>query len=153
MNTDATTTMNFATRLQGRFSGLLQWSQLDELWSRIKHHEQPWFFYQLGEPAPIQPLTGDALATSIDSLDALLHQEHSYDYCGIVYVDNPREPTLVKVYDPNNLGSSCSCGGGIFLPRWVLSIMPPETIEDEAPIPKNRRRWWGWLSNTVKDAH
>jgi len=135
----------FQQRLDGRFEGILRWQQLDELWSKLKQSEQAWYFYQVGSALPQQPLSAQQLAASIDELDVLLRQEHDYDYCGIVYVDDVNQPTLIKVFDPNNLGSSCGCSGERIPPRWIISQQPPEEIIDEAPMPNNRKRWWNQL--------
>lgn len=135
----------FQQRLDGRFEGVLRWQQLDELWSTVKQSGQAWYFYQVGSALPQQPLSAQQLATSIDELDVLLRQEHDYDYCGIVYVDDVNQPTLIKVFDPNNLGSSCGCSGERIPPRWIISQQAPEEIIDEAPMPNNRKRWWNQL--------
>jgi hypothetical protein len=138
--------ISFQQRLQGRFEGILRWQQLDELWPKLKQSEADWYFYQVGSPLPETALSGAALAESIDGLDALLRQEHDYDYCGIVYADDLKQPTLVKVYDPSNLGSSCSHPGAPPIPpRWIISQYPPQEIVDEAPMPNNRKRWWNQL--------
>ena len=130
----------FHARLKGTFHGILQWQQLDELWGRVKGGL--WFFYQVGETLPVQPLSGEVLAVRIDALNTLLRHDHDYHYCGIVYADNVEAPTLVKVYDPNNLGSSCSHNATPTPPRWILSTFQPETIESHAPVPNNRKQWW-----------
>jgi hypothetical protein len=135
----------FHARLKGRFRGMLQWQQLDELWKRVKSGQ--WYFYQVGETLPDKPLRGDELARRIDALDALLRQEHDYHYCGIVYADDEEQPSLIKIYDPNNMGSSCSRSTTPSPPGWILSISPPETIEAHAPAPGNRKRWWQLFSH------
>lgn len=134
----------FSERLKGKFSGILQWQQLDELWEQVKRGK--WYFYQLGEDLPFTALRGDELAHRIDALDVLLRQEHDYNYCGIVYADDVVNPTLIKVYDPNNMGSSCSCNATPSPPGWILSIAPPALIEMQAPVPHNRKRWWQLFS-------
>ena len=135
----------FHARLKGTFSGILQWQQLDELWARVK--TGPWFFYQVGEALPDKPLSGDELAVRIDALNTLLRHDHDYHYCGIVYVDNVEEPTLIKVYDPNSLGSSCSHNATPTPPGWILSTAQPATIESRVPAPKNRTHWWRLFSH------
>jgi hypothetical protein len=137
---DGTDSAAFHARLKGTFTGMLQWQQLDALWGRVK--SGTWYFYQLGEELPTVALSGDELARRIDALDALLHRDHDYNYCGIVYADNAEHPTLVKVYDPNNMGSSCSGNATPSPPGWILSTTPPALIETHAPTPNNRRRWW-----------
>lgn len=134
----------FHVRLKGSFAGMLQWRQLDELWGRVK--SGTWYFYQLGEALPTTSLNGDELARRIDALNALLRQEHDYNYCGIVYADDAEHPTLIKVYDPNNMGSSCSGNAAPSPPGWILSTEPPALIEIHAPTPNNRRRWWQLFS-------
>jgi hypothetical protein len=128
----------FNARLKGKFYGMLQWTDLDALWSRVKTGQ--WYFYQIGETMPDTPLGGDALAIRIDALDKLLRLDHDYHLCGIVYADEVEQPTLIKVYDPNSLGSSCSKSATP--PRWILSIAPPSLVENHAPTSENRRRWW-----------
>ncbi len=135
----------FHARLKGTFSGILQWQQLDELWARVK--TGPWFFYQVGEELPEKPLSGDELAVRIDALNTLLRHDHDYHYCGIVYVDNVEVPTLIKVYDPNSLGSSCSHNATPTPPGWILSTAQPATIESHVPAPKNRTNWWQLFSH------
>jgi hypothetical protein len=130
----------FHARLKGSFTGMLQWQQLDALWARVK--SGTWYFYQLGEELPTVALNGDELARRIDALDALLRHDHDYNYCGIVYADNAEQPTLIKVYDPNHMGSSCSGNAVPSPPGWILSTTPPVLIETHAPTPNNRRRWW-----------
>jgi len=134
--------LSFAQRLDGAFIGILRWPQLDELWERVKQKGQPWYLYQIGETVPDTPLQDGQLGAAIEELDQLLRHDHHYDYCGIVYADQPKAPTLIKVYDPNHLGSSCGCSGARIPPRWVLSLEPPESIEDHGPTPKGRSRWW-----------
>jgi len=135
----------FHARLGGTFSGILQWQQLDELWARVK--TGTWFFYQVGEEPPEHSLGGDELAVRIDALNTLLRHDHDYHYCGIVYVDNVEAPTLIKVYDPNTLGSSCSHNATPTPPGWILSTAQPAIIESGIPTPNNRKRWWQLFSH------
>ncbi len=141
-----TDSIPFAQRLNGRFEGILRWPQLDELWQTLKQSDGDWYFYQVGSPLPKSTLSAEALGASIDELDALIRREHEHDYCGIVYVDDKENPKLVKLYDPNNLGTSCSHPGAAPIPpRWIFSQYPPQEISDDAPTPNNRKRWWNQL--------
>ena len=133
----------FNARLKGRFYGMLQWADLDALWARVKQGQ--WYFYQIGEELPEHALSGDELSRRLDALDRLLRDDHDYHLCGIVYADEIEQPTLIKVYDPNHLGSSCSKSATP--PRWILSIEQPPMIENHAPTPENRRRWWQLFSH------
>jgi hypothetical protein len=134
----------FNARLKGTFRGILQWQQLDVLWERIRVGH--WFFYQVGEVVPVAALGGEELAERIDALNTLLRNEHEYSYCGIVYADDMEQPTLVKVYDPNNLGSACSRNSAPSLPLWILSTTRPAYVESQVPAPASRRRWWQLFS-------
>lgn len=130
----------FHARLKGAFHGVLQWHQLEALWTRLKSEQ--WYFYQVGEALPENPLSGSELAERLDALYALLRHDHDYHYCGIVYVDDPETPSLIKVYDPNSLGSSCSSSDQPSPARWILSTSQPALVESDAPVPASRRRWW-----------
>lgn len=107
---------------------------------RVKQGE--WYFYQIGEALPTTSLHGDELERRIDALNELLRKEHDYHYCGIVYADNVEQPTLIKVYDPNNMGSSCSGNAAPSPPGWILSTDQPSLIDIHAPTTNSRKRWW-----------
>lgn len=131
---------SFHQRLKGSFQGALHWHQLDALWQRVG--QGAWFFYQVGEALPSAPLSGAELRERLVALDALLRQEHDCDYCGIVYADDLEQPTLIKVYDPGQIGSSCSHNIAPAPPGWILSTTPPAQVSLNAPVPNARRRWW-----------
>ena len=130
----------FRERLGGTFQGVMRWEGLDALWSRLRSGR--WFVYRTDLAPPAAPLAGDALAARLAEIDAELRREHAYDYCGIVYADDPEAPTLVKVYDPANLGTSCSHGDAPIPPKWILSTARPASIGREAPAPAFRWRLW-----------
>ncbi len=132
----------FARQLSGRFFGIIRWQDLDALWQQVKAKPEGWYATLAGATLPETPLTTDALTHFIAEVDALLRREHEQDYCGIVYADDLDTPRFIKIYDPNNLGSSCGMHGGAYPPRWLLSRLRPEPIADADPLPNARRRWW-----------
>lgn len=128
---------------KGRLSGVLRWQQLDALWQALRARaDEGWYVYAVGEEVPTAPVDAATLARVTAEIDALLRREHKEDYCGIVYADDLAHPTLVKVYDPNNLGVVCGYSTNPPLPGWVLSTMPPVRLEQTAPVPAGRKRWW-----------
>ncbi|MCV6636321.1 hypothetical protein [Candidatus Albibeggiatoa sp. nov. NOAA] len=135
----------FKTMYNGSFTSALRWPQLDALWKQVKTQPTGWYIYCVGEPLPTQPAAPDHLFAFIQEVDKLLRQDHDYDYCGIVYADNMTQPSLIKIYDPNNLGASCGSSGQKVEPRWILSQIIPQQIHNDAPIPMNRKRWWSRL--------
>jgi hypothetical protein len=144
-NVNSVETAAFHARLKGTFYGMLQWHDLDALWSRVRTGE--WFFYQIGETLPDKALSGGELAVRIEALDKLLRQDHDFHLCGVVYADHVEQPTLIKVYDPNNLGSMCGGSTTPTSPRWLLSTVQPSILAIDAPVPNNRRRWWQLFSH------
>lgn len=134
----------FLQSYRGYFRNLLKWHELDALWERLRSDsEKAWYIYAVGEFPPETKATPSQLQRFIDEVDQLLHKEHDEDYCGIVYVDNSESPSLIKIYDPNNLGSVCGPGiGPPPLPGWVLSLQLPCDLNAAFPPPANRRRWW-----------
>lgn len=140
----------------GRLWSVMEWDQLTALWQRIDPGAG-WYLLALGvagpqsgvpgrqsRPAPAVAAAADAAVVSafIERIDALLRAEHHESYCGIVYVDNPDNPRLISIYDPNNLGSSCGFSKNPPSPGWIMSRMPPDEIPATRPAPGNRRRWW-----------
>jgi hypothetical protein len=145
-----TDTSPFLGAFKGNFKSMLRWEQLDELWQVVRRPELgPWFIYAVGETPPVATSNPDQLAAFLREIDALLRREHDEDYCGIVYANDRECPTLIKIYDPNNLGSVCGSGSQPPpLPGWVLSTLPPVDLPAALPPPGNRRRWWQQLFGT-----
>lgn len=142
------TANKFIATYKGYLSNILKWEELDSLWQTLRGEtDSDWYIYAVGETPPQETSSAEQLNTFIEEIDKLLHQEHEEDYCGIVYVDDRAAPSLVKIYDPNHLGSSCGPGWGEVLPGWVLSTQAPIDLQAAAPLPNNRRRWWQKLFN------
>jgi hypothetical protein len=133
----------FLAKFQGSFVSMMRWPQLNELWTTLRQQaDAGWYIYAIGEAPPTAPVNAAGLEAFVTEIDALLHREHEEDYCGIVYVDDRESPSLVKIYDPNNLGVSCGFSEQPPLPGWTLSLLPPCDLQAALPPPGNRRRWW-----------
>lgn len=136
----------FLAAFRGSFTSALRWPQLDALWERVRERaDAGWHLYAIGEPPPTQPAAPEEVLAFIGEVDALLRREHDYDYCGIVYADDLQHPSLIKIYDPNNLGVSCGFSDNPPLPGWVMSLLAPCDLPAACPPPKGRRRWWSRL--------
>jgi hypothetical protein len=135
----------FSETLNGLLYGVMQWEQWDTLCGPLRDGGQPWYFYAVGCGVPDVPLAGEELDKAVTELGALLRREHDETYLGIVYVDDLANPGMVKIYDPNNLGSSCGSCGHTIPPGWVFSQQRPQAIASDISLPGNRRRWWQGL--------
>lgn len=135
----------FDALFDGMLFSLLSWDQLTKFWQKIDAGAG-WYVYALGEKRPESPSDGPQVATFIREIDSLLHKEHDEDYCGIVYTDNVEQPSLIKIYDPNHLGTSCGSSHHRILPGWVLSRIPPSDLSPSHHVPQNRKRWWQGLT-------
>ena len=133
----------------GRLWSVLAWEQLTAFWQRIDP-AAGWYVHALGitgtkSAEPIRdapPAPAARIAAFIAAIDALLRAEHRESYCGIVYADDLENPRLIKIFDPNNLGSSCGSSKHPPGPGWVMSRLPPEGLGVEKPAPAGRQRWW-----------
>jgi hypothetical protein len=133
----------FEAKLNGMLYGLMRWADWDRLREQmLKEAASRWFAYGVGAELPAGPMNPTALRVLLTEIDALLRRDHEENYLGIVYVDDPASPSLVKIYDPNNLGSTCGSIGYKVPPGWVLSLDPPTRIDAVVLLPGNRRRWW-----------
>ena len=144
-------TNNFESVFSGKFHGVLRWSQLDELWELVKSDNKGWYLYAVGSEAPSETSNAQDTETFINELDTLLRREHNEDYCGIVYTDDLYKPTLIKVFDPNNLGTSCSIAKHGPPPAWIISKMKPVDLSDllqqAMQQTASRKRWWQKIFN------
>lgn len=134
---------HFMQAFKGGFTSALRWHHLDDLWGRLTEQaDEGWYIYAIGETPPERPVDGDRLRTFITEIDQLLRDEHEEDYCGIVYADDLKQPTFVKIYDPNNLGVSCGYSDNPPLPGWLLTRIQPFDLRPVQMVPKNRKSWW-----------
>ena len=96
------------TSFMNLFNGLMQWQQWEDLLATItSSNDGNWYFYDVGETPPEEPLKTTQLPRFLTAIDKLLRVEHQETYLRIVYADNPDQPSLIKIYDPNSLGSVC----------------------------------------------
>lgn len=133
----------FLQAFRGFFTSALRWDDLDRLWQTLRSQaDDQWYVYAVGEAPPTQPVAAAQLVSFTEEIDALLRRDHDEDYCGIVYVDDPDKPGLIKIYDPHNLGSVCGSSSlPPPLPGWVLSRIPPCDLQATRPT-ASRSRWW-----------
>lgn len=133
----------YTEQFKGNFKSALRWHDLDDLWDALRSQNQgQWFVYHVGETLPTGPTAAETLEHFINEIDQLLHKEHEEDYCGIVYADNLQQPSMIKIFDPDNLGVSCGFSDNPPLPGWVLSLTAPQDLPRAFPPPDNRKRWW-----------
>jgi hypothetical protein len=131
----------FMCAYTGRFWSVMSWDQLAAFWQRIDP-AAGWYLYALGETPPLAPASADTVREFITRIDKLLREDHHESYCSIVYADNLDTPGFVKIYDPNNLGSSCGSSKNPPGPGWIMCHMPPDDLKPVRPAPEGRRRWW-----------
>ncbi|UCH54330.1 MAG: hypothetical protein JSW09_01780 [Pseudomonadota bacterium] len=137
---------DFQSTFRGRFSSLLSWRQFEQLCDTLRARaDQTWYIYAIGLPPPAAPASSTELGKFLDAIDPLLRHDHREDYCGIVYVDDIAAPTMVKIFDPFQLGTSCGSSKHPPLPGWILSRTRPQPFADARPLPANRQRWWQGL--------
>jgi len=141
----------FDSAFDGMLYSLLSWDHLSAFWQRLDPNAG-WYLYALGEARPDSVADAEHVRTFIREIDALLRKEHHEDYCGIVYADDIETPRLIKIYDPNHLGTSCGASHMKILPGWVMSQMAPSDLDPSHHVPQNRKRWWQGLLDVFTGA-
>ncbi len=139
---------NFTEVYQGMLWGIKEWSRWDTFVEKLNASaDDGWYMYFVGVDFPLQPLVATAFRQHLEAIDALLHHDHREKYLGIVYVDDFDNPSLIKIYDPNNLGASCGSSGKLVPPGWIMSRMAPADLGSFV-VPEGRKRWWRELNQT-----
>ena len=113
---------------RGKFSGILDWERFDAFWQRLTDAPEGWFVFDPEGEAPTAPISAKGFAEFLDQARPVLEARRRLGHCGVIYVDDPAAPNFVKMFDPVNMGSSCSVGGAPVLPKWVLSRMQPDAL-------------------------
>jgi hypothetical protein len=117
---------------QGPFSGVLKWSDVDALWAWLADNNEGWFAFDPDQAAPDAPLAADEFATFLQGAVDLVNSRRERSMSGAIYRDDVDSPTMLKIFDPVNMGSACSISGERVMPRWILSRMKP----DDLPVPE-----------------
>jgi len=125
----------------GRVWSVMGWDQLTAFWKRIDP-TAGWYLLAAGAVPATLPADAAAVTGFIEQIDKLLREEHHESYCGIVYADDLENPRLIKIYDPNNLGSSCGSSKNPPGPGWIMSREMPDESISMVRVPENRKRWW-----------
>ena len=133
---------DYQTAFSGSFTSALRWHHLDALWDEVRQRPDGWYVYALGTIPPDKQASETELLHFISAIDQLLRAEHDEKYCGIVYADDLKQPRMIKIYDPNNLGVSCGYSDNPPLPGWVLSRIAPVDLQAAVVMQNNRKRWW-----------
>ena len=133
----------FYIAYRGCFTSLLKWPDLDAFWQVLTSQaDRGWYIYTTANEVPEQAVSADELKNFILEIDKHLHAAHDEDYCGIVYTDSKTEPAYIKIYDPNNLGVVCGIGREPIFPGWILSQLPPKSLQNLPPLADDARPWW-----------
>ena len=138
---------DFKSVYSGKFFGVLRWAQLDDLWQAVRDNSEGWYLYAVGDNAPVEPSGKQETENFIKEIDGLLRREHDEDYCGIVYANDLNKPTLIKIFDPNNLGTSCSIAKSGPPPAWIMSKIKPVDLATTTQQTASRKRWWQKIFN------
>jgi hypothetical protein len=125
----------------GRVWSVMGWDQLTAFWKCIDP-AAGWYLLAAGAVPATVPDDAAAVAGFIEQIDKLLREDHRESYCGIVYADHLENPRLIKIYDPNNLGSSCGSSKNPPGPGWIMSRELPDETLSRVSVPENRKRWW-----------
>ena len=127
----------------GLLRGILRWPELDTVWQRLRQrNDGGWYIYTIGQLPPSAPASRDDFERFLVQVGQRLRDEHKEDYCGIVYVDDPDEPSFLKIYDPGNLGMVCGSSGTPPPPGWTVSRVAPDALDALALRPVKLRHWW-----------
>lgn len=124
-----------------RMHGIMQWKDLDALWQNICHQDN-WYLYEIGRQIPDQTVGKKALKSALAIINTFLHEQHEKSYCGVVYANNLLAPSLLKIYHPRKMGTSCGDNGSTILPKWTLSTLAPIDLIEWSLAKDEKPTWW-----------
>jgi hypothetical protein len=127
---------DFWRAYQGPFSGDLKWSDVDALWAWLAKNSAGWYVFDPDQRAPDAPLAADDLATLLQGAIELVNSRRERSMSGAIYLDDAKDPRMIKIFDPVNMGSACNVSGVRTMPRWVLSRMKPDDLPKAEPVAK-----------------
>jgi hypothetical protein len=142
--------MNYLDKFQSRFIGVMQWEGCNALFDTLTTNpEDDWYLYDTAAAVlPSETIDIESLTVQLKSIKSIIETEHQERYCGIVYVDDLKEPNFVKIFHPNNLGKSCDSSENPPIPQWLLSkTQPIDVVEKFGPPPEKQQ---GFVTKFLK---
>ncbi len=132
--------MDYLAQFQGRFIGIMQWDKCNALFDTlIDNPSNDWHFYDTTSTVPLSVTSANTLVERLTSIKSIIQDKHKERYCGVVYVDDLKNPTFIKIFNPNNLGKACGSSEHPPIPQWLLSKTPPvDIVAKFAQPPKNQ---------------
>ena len=122
----------FWSRYQGRFTGILNWPDIEAFWDAMNASSGEWYVFAPEQMPPKTPASNAEFTGALAAATALINTRRDRSHCGAVYVDDTRHPAFVKIFDPAAMGSSCSISTAPIMPRWIISRVKPDPLP---PVP------------------
>jgi hypothetical protein len=120
--------MSYFEAYIGRFVGVMQMPDCLELLQTMKDNPNHWFVYDTLIGVPTQVENANDFIQKINQIKMIIDSEHDEKYCGIVYADDLKKPTFIKIFHPKNLGKSCGSSEYPPIAQWLISKKPPQDI-------------------------
>lgn len=134
----------FWSKFNGRFSGLLNWQDVDQLWEVLSASRDDWYVFDMDGDLPNQCANATEFANFLSVTLAFLRKRLRGNHVGFVYTDNRVHPQFVKIFDPQKMGVSCGVSSARVFPRWTLSMIAPDL-----PLPIEKEPTTGFLSKLI----
>ena len=120
--------MNYFKQFKGRFMGVMQWEDCHALLKTLSNNPDDWYVYDTLATVPDTTTEAQAFIDKINAIKDILDTEHDERYCGIIYTDDLKEPTFVKIFHPKNLGKTCGGSENPPIPQWLISKEKPMDV-------------------------
>lgn len=123
--------MNYFNQFKGRFMGIMQWEDCHALLETLHNNPSDWYVYDTLDTMPDSVMDSAKFCDQINQIKSILDSEHDERYCGIVYADDLKNPSFVKIFHPNNLGKTCGSSEHPPMPQWLISKEKPMDVVAE----------------------
>jgi len=123
--------MDYFQKFKGRFIGIMQLDDCDALLQKLIDIPDDWFIYDTLQPMPSERLHADDFINQVKLIKSIIDDEHDERYCGIVYADDIKNPTFIKIFHPKNLGKTCGSSENPPMPQWLISKEQPMDVVTE----------------------
>ncbi len=123
--------MDYFEQFQGRFLGVMQWEDCHSLLETLSDNPNDWYFYDTLKAMPSECIDAKDFINNIADIKSILDEEHQERYCGIVYTNDLKNPTFVKIFHPHNLGKVCGSSENPPMPQWLISKEKPMDVVEE----------------------
>jgi hypothetical protein len=129
--------------------GLLQWEDWERLIKSIRKHDEKWHVHFIPNSHPVEIVRGAELAEMLVEINDLMQKKCKCKFMNNIYVDDLDSPSLIKIYENNEVACSHEMSSHRGGPLWILLKPDQDNVSESTLIPFMGLSITKWAKNLM----